>query len=69
MISERELLRLVRPVSRSFYLSLIFLPEEVRKELTVGYLMARLADCIADYRGVVGWEQLSLLEELKRNYF
>lgn len=39
---------LLRAVSRSFYLSLRFLPEPVREPLSLGYLLARLSDTIAD---------------------
>ena len=39
---------LLAAVSRSFYLSLRFLPSPVRGALSVSYLLARAADTIAD---------------------
>lgn len=39
---------LLRSVSRSFYLSLRFLPEAVREPLGLAYLLARTSDTIAD---------------------
>src|ERR1043166_3030734 len=47
---ERNSLRgpLLRSVSRSFYLSLRFLPKALRDPLLLGYLLARATDTIAD---------------------
>ena len=47
---ERNALRgpLLRGVSRSFYLSLRFLPRTLRDPLSLGYLLARATDTIAD---------------------
>lgn len=47
-INERDLLRLARPVSRSFYLSLQFLPSALRPGVTLAYLLARASDTLAD---------------------
>src|SRR5210317_1980730 len=38
----------LRDVSRSFYLSLRFLPSGFREPMALGYLLARLSDTIAD---------------------
>ena len=43
-----ELNTLLKEVSRSFYLSLRFLPSEVRGYLSLAYLLARATDTIAD---------------------
>jgi farnesyl-diphosphate farnesyltransferase len=44
--------RLLKRVSRSFYLSLAVLPAAVRPPLGIAYLLARAADTIADTRAV-----------------
>src|SRR3954447_22498343 len=50
---ERNSLRgpLLRSVSRSFYLSLRFLPKPLRDPLSLAYLLARATDTIADTPG------------------
>jgi farnesyl-diphosphate farnesyltransferase len=50
MSSAREELRgpLLRSVSRSFYLSLRFLPKTLRDPLSLAYLLARATDTLAD---------------------
>src|SRR4051812_40816865 len=50
---ERNSLRgpLLRSVSRSFYLSLRFLPKALRDPLSLAYLLARATDTIADTTG------------------
>jgi farnesyl-diphosphate farnesyltransferase len=50
MSSEREELRgsVLRSVSRSFYLSLRFLPKTLRDPLSLAYLFARATDTLAD---------------------
>src|SRR5207248_557801 len=47
---DRKFLRgpLLRSVSRSFYLSLRFLPKTLRDPLSLAYLLARATDTIAD---------------------
>ena len=39
---------LLSAVSRSFYLSMRFLPREMRSGVAVGYLLARATDTVAD---------------------
>ena len=48
--SQRDHLRgpVLRSVSRSFYLSLRFLPRPLRDPLSLAYLLARATDSIAD---------------------
>lgn len=50
MTAMREELRgpLLRSVSRSFYLSLRLLPKSLRDPLSLGYLLARATDTLAD---------------------
>ncbi len=52
---------LLAAVSRSFYLSLRVLPKAVRAPLSLGYLLARAADTIADVPARPAAERLSLL--------
>ena len=40
--------QLLSAVSRSFYLSMRFLPREMRPGVAVGYLLARATDTVAD---------------------
>jgi farnesyl-diphosphate farnesyltransferase len=47
-LTEPELLALAQPVSRSFYLSLRFLPRSLRPGITLAYLLARASDTLAD---------------------
>lgn len=52
MQGERELGRdVLRDVSRSFYLTLRALPQSMRPAVSVGYLLARASDTIADCGG------------------
>jgi len=52
---------LLAAVSRSFYLSLRFLPRQVRGALSVSYLLARAADTIADVEASAAEVRLGLL--------
>jgi len=52
---------LLAAVSRSFYLSLLVLPRAVRGPLSLGYLLARAADTIADVPARPAVERLALL--------
>ncbi len=40
--------KLVKDVSRSFYLTLRLLPKDLRQMISMGYLLARISDTIAD---------------------
>lgn len=57
---------LLKSVSRSFYLSLRFLPAEMRQPVSLGYLLARFSDTLADAPGLPEAERLAWLEELRR---
>lgn len=52
---------LLKQVSRSFYLSLQVLPQEVRPQMGLAYLLARAADTIADTPVLPAAERRSLL--------
>jgi farnesyl-diphosphate farnesyltransferase len=46
--SDSGLFPLLKRVSRSFYLSIRFLPSRIRPAIAIGYLVARASDTIAD---------------------
>jgi farnesyl-diphosphate farnesyltransferase len=46
--SDSGLFPLLKRVSRSFYLSIRFLPSRIRPAIAIGYLLARASDTIAD---------------------
>ena len=53
---------ILRSVSRSFYLSIRFLPAQLREPITLAYLLARSTDTIADTTGI---SRLVRIETLK----
>lgn len=57
---------LLRSVSRSFYLSMRFLPAAMREPISLGYLLARFTDTIADAPGIPAETRLSWLEQTKQ---
>lgn len=54
--------QLLSAVSRSFYLSMRFLPREMRPGVAVGYLLARATDTVADTVDMDSGERLALLK-------
>lgn len=56
---------LLRAVSRSFYLSMRFLPGPMREPVSLGYLLARLSDTVADAPGVALATRLEGLEKFR----
>lgn len=60
------LTRLLRDVSRSFYLTLRVLPAAVRPQLGLAYLLARTADTIADTQIVPVAERLQALRQFRQ---
>ena len=48
MSGKSELLDLLKGVSRSFYISVRFLPQPIRMTIATAYLLARASDTIAD---------------------
>jgi farnesyl-diphosphate farnesyltransferase len=64
---ERELGgKLLASVSRSFYLTLKALPGELREPISLGYLLARTADTIADTEAVPAEVRLECLKAFGR---
>ena len=53
----------LKGVSRSFYLSLRLLPGAMQEPAGIAYLLARVADTIADSAGVAGEVRRGCLEE------
>ncbi|HEY9171706.1 MAG TPA: phytoene/squalene synthase family protein [Verrucomicrobiae bacterium] len=65
--TQSELLtRLLRDVSRSFYLTLRVLPAAVRAQIGLAYLLARTADTIADTKIVPVATRLQALRQLRQ---
>ncbi len=56
---------LLKSVSRSFYLSLRYLPRPMREPLSLGYLLARFTDTIADTSHFAQETRLALLDEFR----
>jgi len=54
--------KLLRSVSRSFYLSIRFLPAQLRQPIALAYLLARSTDTVADTTGI---SRLVRIETLK----
>lgn len=59
-------LRLLRDVSRSFYLSIRVLPRPMRRPVALAYLLARASDTLADTPGVDATEKKELLDGFAR---
>jgi farnesyl-diphosphate farnesyltransferase len=59
-------LQLLKPVSRSFYLTLRVLPREIRKPIGLAYLLARTTDTIADTDVLPPEQRWQALEQLRR---
>ena len=60
--------RVLRRTSRTFYLSLVILPAELREPLGLAYLLARATDSIADTRLIPRAERRAHLEILRTAY-
>ncbi len=58
---------LLASVSRSFYLTIRFLPRELRAPITLAYLLARASDTIADEAKAPAKLRLELLEAFERS--
>src|SRR2546428_6285890 len=62
-LSARRLQRtLLRLVSRSFYLSIRFLPAQLREPVALAYLLARATDSVADTTGISGRVRIATLK-------
>ncbi len=62
MSGEAELFALLEGVSRSFYLSVRFLPRRIRMAIALGYLLARASDTIADTNRLPSSDRIELLK-------
>ncbi|MDF1825291.1 MAG: phytoene/squalene synthase family protein [Verrucomicrobiales bacterium] len=58
-------LQLLKSVSRSFYLSIRFLPPAMREPVALGYLLARLTDTIADAEGLEKEKRIDVLNDIR----
>jgi farnesyl-diphosphate farnesyltransferase len=58
--------RLLRSVSRSFYLSIRFLPAQLREPIALAYLLARATDSVADTTEIAGAMRLETLNILSQ---
>jgi farnesyl-diphosphate farnesyltransferase len=67
-IEQALLRRTLKKVSRSFYLSLIVLPEAVRQQVSLAYLFCRIADTIADTRILPQHSRLQALGILREQF-
>jgi farnesyl-diphosphate farnesyltransferase len=64
--SQTELIGpLLRDVSRSFYLTLRVLPQEIRPQISLAYLLARATDTIADTKAVPRAKRVLALQQLQ----
>jgi farnesyl-diphosphate farnesyltransferase len=63
MSRPRELFDILKGVSRSFYLSVRFLPKRIRLTIALGYLLARASDTIADTNGLPAQARTEFLYE------
>jgi farnesyl-diphosphate farnesyltransferase len=59
-------LALLKPVSRSFYLSIRLLPRALREPVALAYLLARTSDTIADSDAVTAEKRIELLDQFAR---
>src|SRR5438034_8536305 len=55
-------LELLKPVSRSFYISIRLLPRPLRQPVALAYLLARTSDTIADSAAVAVEKRIELLD-------
>jgi len=59
-------LELLKPVSRSFYLSIRLLPRALREPVALAYLLARTSDTIADSNATFAERRIELLDQFAR---
>ena len=59
--------KLLRRVSRSFYLTLRVLPRAIRPQLSLAYLLARASDTVADTAAVAADKRLEILSDMLRS--
>ena len=66
---DSGLWELLKGVSRSFYLSVRFLPSRIRPAIALGYLLARASDTIADTNSLAAADRLKILNQLRAQLF
>jgi farnesyl-diphosphate farnesyltransferase len=64
MSGEDELFALLKKVSRSFYISVRFLPKRIRLTIALGYLLARASDTVADTNRLPTADRIQILQRL-----
>jgi farnesyl-diphosphate farnesyltransferase len=64
--AERQLSPLLKRVSRSFYLTLRVLPEKIRAQVGLAYLLARATDTVADTE-IISWQERLLTLRMLRD--
>src|SRR5882724_3718587 len=64
---DQLLTRLLKEVSRSFYLTLRILPGKVRPQIGLAYLLARTTDTIADTQLIPVEQRLHVLQTLREH--
>lgn len=57
---------LLKAVSRTFYLSMRLLPQEMRRAVSLGYLLARASDSVADTSTAAPEQRLAVLQLMAR---
>jgi farnesyl-diphosphate farnesyltransferase len=62
--SRRVRTTILRSVSRSFYLSIRFLPSQLREPIALAYLLARTTDTVADTTRIPGTMRMETLKML-----
>jgi farnesyl-diphosphate farnesyltransferase len=53
---------LLKSVSRSFYLTIRFLPKQMRPAVALGYMLARATDSVADTAGSAGNNRYAIFQ-------
>jgi len=64
--SDQLLTTVLRDVSRSFYLTLRILPDRIRPQIGLAYLLARASDTIADTEAVALEHRLAALQAFRQ---
>lgn len=59
-----QLRELLKSVSRSFYLSMVFLPKEMRESISLAYMLARATDSVADSSQASQGDRLHILQAM-----
>ena len=57
---------LLKAVSRSFYLSMVWLPPAMRRGIALGYMLARATDSVADTSTADAARRVEVLRQMGR---